>query len=97
MHIMLYSRFLKGNLRHLTYLSSELDFGDVCPACPHPQVGPCMVMFIYPRSGVSCNRPGHFGWSLWLEPVFQSPESLLELQTDRRRLLFEFYTFQRIL
>ena len=75
MHIMLYSRFLKGNLRHLTYLSSELDFGDVCPACPHPQVGPCMVMFIYPRSGVSCNRPGHFGWN-------QSPEMLTFRASD---------------
>ena len=94
MHIMLYSRFLKGNLRHLTYLSSELDFGDVCPACPHPQVGPCMVMFIYPRSGVSCNRPGHFGWNQFFNLL---KCSLLELQTDRRRLLFEFYTNQRIL
>ena len=47
MHIMLYSRFLKGNLRHLTYLSSELDFGDVCPACPHASTGGSLHGYVY--------------------------------------------------
>ena len=26
-------RFLKHNIRHLTYISEDLDSGNVCPAC----------------------------------------------------------------
>ena len=39
-------------------------------------------IYLYPRSGVSCNRCGNFGWN----PFFNLLKySLLELQTDRRR------------
>ena len=27
-------RYLKAELRHLSYLSGELDSGNICPACP---------------------------------------------------------------
>lgn len=30
----IYSRFFKHELRHLSYLSTDLDNGNVCPACP---------------------------------------------------------------
>ena len=31
---MLYFRYHKHELRHLNYLSPDLDSGNICPACP---------------------------------------------------------------
>ena len=47
-------------------------------------------LLAYPRSGVSCNRSGHYGWNQFFNLL---KESLLELQTDRRRLLFDQHSF----
>ena len=33
-----YFRFYKHELRHMTYLSEELDSGNVCPACPEVDI-----------------------------------------------------------
>ena len=46
---------------------------------------------LYPRSGVSCNRFGHLGWNQFFNLL---KYSLLELQPDRRRILFIFHTLQ---
>ena len=51
-----------------------------------------LLLSIYQCSGVSCNRSGHFGWNQFFNLL---KYSLLELQTDKRRLPFEFHTFQR--
>ena len=50
-----------------------------------------LFVLLYPRSGVSCNRFGHLGWNQFFNLL---KYSLLELQSDRRRLLFKFHTLQ---
>ena len=48
-------------------------------------------IYLYPCSGVSCNLFGHLGWNQFFNLL---KYSLLELQSDRRKLLFKFHALQ---
>ncbi|CAI8020244.1 hypothetical protein GBAR_LOCUS12112, partial [Geodia barretti] len=58
--------YMKHNLRHLNYISSHLDSGNVCPACPQVGIYHCSCLFLTFLAYIKWRESSLcYGCSLW--------------------------------